>query len=106
LKENPLSDAKLSAFKQHRIFAESYILRCIAAFDAPAQKRLMDACPGAPYATADEALDDFESSESITGAQVEWIADTWRERKKTEPDANPRRFAEEVANRVFSDIDF
>jgi hypothetical protein len=101
-----MSDADTSAREQFRIFAESYILRCIGAFDAIAQKRLMGACPGSPYTTADEALNDFESSESITEAQVEWITDEWRQRTSAAPNANPRKFAEEVAANVFSEIDF
>ena len=101
-----MSDNDTSAREQYRIFAESYILRCIGAFDATSQKRLLRACPGAPYATADEALNDFESSESVTEAQVEWIANEWRRRTSADPNANPRTFSEEVAGNVFSEIEF
>jgi hypothetical protein len=97
-----MSNSDDSAYSQHRIFAESCVLRCIGELDAAAKNRLMDACKGAPYKTADEALDDFERSEALTVAQVEWIQGAWRDRKS----ANPKDFAAEVASDVFSDIDF
>jgi hypothetical protein len=101
-----VSPPELTPNEHYRIFAESYILRCIGAFDPEAQKRLLDAYVGAPYATADEALTDFEAAESIAAAQVEWITKTWSERKSADPKASPRRFAEEIANLVFSDFEF
>ena len=100
-----MSDSS-EAYSQHRIFAESYILREIGAFDAAAQARLMAACEGAPYQSADEALDDFDSAESVTQAQVEWIQTTWQERKTKDPESNPKAFAAEVANEVFSEVEF
>lgn len=99
-----MSKPDTSGHSQHRVFAESYILRCIGKFDDAAQHRLMEACPGSPYKNADAALDDFESSESITEAQVEWIKDAWS--KHQDKKSNPQRFAAEVANQVFHDIEF
>jgi hypothetical protein len=100
-----MSDSS-AAYSQHRIFAESYILREIGEFDAAAQSRLMAACEGAPYSSADEAVDDFGSAESVTQAQVEWIQTTWQERKAKNPGADPKAFAAEIANEVFIDVDF
>jgi hypothetical protein len=91
---------------QYRAFAESYILRCIDRFDAAARPRLMEACAGAPYESADAALDDFEQSESVTAAQVEWIRDTWDERQQRDPPQDPRAFATEVAGEVFHEVEF
>jgi hypothetical protein len=87
---------------QARVFAESYILRCIDRFDARAQERLMQACPGAPYETADEALNDFSRSESPTEAAVEWIIQTWEKRPRQSLE-DARTFAAEVAPQVFPD---
>src|SRR5688500_2832268 len=52
--EDSMSSSNDSGHGQLRVFAESCILRCIGEFDAAAQKRLLNACKGAPYKTADE----------------------------------------------------
>jgi hypothetical protein len=95
-----------AAYSQHRIFAESYILREIGEFDAASQARLMAACEGAPYQSADEALNDFGSAESVTQAQVEWMQTTWRDRTLKNPGTDPKAFAAEIANEVFIDVEF
>jgi hypothetical protein len=87
---------------QSRVFAESYILRCIDRFDARAQDRLIQACPGAPYKTADDALNDFSRAESPTEAAVQWVLETW-EKRPSQSLEDARRFAAEVAPRVFPD---
>ena len=88
---------------QQRVFAESYILRCIDRFDSRAQKRLMQACPGAPYKTADDALDDFSRGESPTEAAVQWLVEAWEKRSGHSAE-DARRFAAEVAHQVFPDL--
>lgn len=70
------SHSNAAAYTQFRVFAESYILRVTDWLDATAQMRLMRACEGSPYATADEALNDFAATESITAAQVEWVRES------------------------------
>src|SRR5687768_7783035 len=102
--ETPMTDSP-AADSQSRVFAESYILRAIDEFDDASKARLMEACPGSPYQNTDEALDDFEASESITEAQVEWMQQTWQSRKAADAAANARRFAAEVAPEVFTDLD-
>jgi hypothetical protein len=104
--EEPVVSESPAANSQHRIFAESYVLRAIGEFDAAAQSRLMAACEGAPYQSADEAVDDFGASESVTQAQVEWIEATWQERRSKDPASDPKAFAAEVANEVFFEVEF
>lgn len=87
-----------------RILAESCVLRHIGRLDEAAQARVLEAVSGGPYTTADEALDDFEGSESLTQAHVEWIKTTWSERQQRTPPQPPEAFAAEVAGQVFTDL--
>jgi len=84
-----------------RILSECYILRCLGEFDAEAQKQVLAACPGAPYKTADEALDDWSSCESVTVDHVKWIQGAWQERLKSNLTHDPRKFAAEIAPEIF-----
>lgn len=103
--QTPMSDAD-DPYAEYRVLAESSVLRTIGELDAAAEARVMAACAGAPYQNADEAIDEFEASESLTVAHVEWMQETWRSRKAEDPDANPQAFAAEVANDVYSEIEF
>lgn len=87
---------------QARVFAESYILRCIDRLDARAKKRLIQACSGAPYKTADDALNDFSASESPTEDAVKWLIQAW-EKRKGQSQEDARLFAAEVASGIFPD---
>jgi hypothetical protein len=87
-----------------RILAESCVLRHIGRLDEAAQARVLEAVAGGPYITADAALDDFEGSESLTQAHVEWIKTTWSERQQRTPPQSPEEFAAEVAGQVFTEL--
>lgn len=100
-----MSDAD-DPYAEYRVFAEASVLRAIGELDAAAEARVMAAFEGAPYQNADEALDEFEAEESLTVDHVEWMQETWRNRKAQNPDADPQAFAAEVANTVYSEVEF
>jgi len=97
------SEVRTDAYAQVRVLAEGCVLRHIGQLDEAAQARVMQAVPGSPYKSADEALDDFEGSESLTQDSVEWIRKTWAERQQRIPPQEPGEFAAEVAAQVFPD---
>jgi hypothetical protein len=103
--EETMADAD-DPYAQYRVLAESYILRTIGELDQAAEARLMAAIEGGPYQNANEALDVFEAEESVTVDHVEWVQETWRSRKAENSNADPQAFAAEVANDVFSEVDF
>ena len=91
---------------QSRVFAESYILMCIDAFDDPAARRLMREVEGSPYNSPDDWRRDFEASESISQAQFDAIRRLWREQRATRQEMTPAEFARDWAERIFPDMRF
>ena len=76
----------------YRLFTEAYILHCIGELDGLTASRLLERCVGSPYETIDDAIRDFEQTESVSIALVEWVRTTWNESEKQ----TPKQFAKSI----------
>lgn len=87
---------------QQRLFARAYVLRAIGELDDEESRKLLATIPDGVYGSADEALDDFESSESITVDLYEWIRDSWVEASGS---TKPGDFADSIVDDVLASIE-
>ena len=87
---------------QQRLFARAYVLRTIGELDDTTSQQLLAKLPAGMYGSADEALDDFESAESITIDLYEWIRDSWVEASGS---TQPADFADAIVDDVLASIE-
>ena len=75
--------------------AEAYILRTIGELDAATEGRILSELNrlGAPYASVDKFLDNYEAEVSITEALVQWIKDEWAATEASVPKQSAKQFA-------------
>lgn len=75
--------------------AEAYILRTIGELDSATESRILSELNrlGAPYASIDEFLDNYEAEESITEDLVQWIKDEWATNQAKTPKQSAKQFA-------------
>jgi hypothetical protein len=87
------------------VWADCYILMCIEAFDAKAERRLMQTLAGAPgKLTPEEWRESFEGDFSITVDHPPAIAALWEEQKRDDPALTPGLFAQRNRQEIFVDI--
>ena len=83
---------KNAAIDLEKLFTEVYILHCIGELDSKTSERLMKQCAAFSYDGVDDAIRDFEQSESITIALVEWVKSAWEESQ----DLTPKQFVRSI----------
>ena len=77
---------------QDRLFTEMYILHCIGELDEKSSERFMKHFANFPYETIEDAIRDFEQSESVSVALVEWVKTSWIESEGL----TPKQFAKNI----------
>ena len=86
------------------VWADCYILMCIGAFNAKAERRLMKTLEGDPRKlTPEEWRQSFEGDFSITVDHPPGIAALWEEQKREDPELTPELFAQRNRQEIFVD---